>query len=699
MTLRLSYAEWNAKLCSFFFSENQAGQPVTLFADDDALAEIVGVTDTSEAVESLTAAVRSRLGSENSGGLFKPVVMESFAWRRNPTGCPPSLPLLAVAVLAAHNMERAEDVGSNNYYIRFRELLDLPAAGGAPKGYAEAFPALWRGLTWWLDEHNQGRLGVSTIPTAPALSYIGFALSQALFRESDRQRLTHFFQWIQLTPGEEIQEAELITLFRNWVFAGYSVSAGLERAVADGQFAEQLGQILQAAAAKWDGVLRDDSGRKLGHILVTLELFPRPQTGLAAERPSGFPAQGEFTEVTGSRSVSISAVTEEWYGELTVALSRQVLDTGLRLVAEGFTLVYQPHRIVPMRIEPALGRWASVADVVPDEAHWILVREDIRERVGHFLNRYARSGWRERTAGCPDGWVLLGETFIDGPVDRDSVDEDLQRLVPTVRNRPVLQGGLPMPGGSSSYLLGGEPDIWVGTHTRDTRPLDLRVDGERYPLTADRVELRLLGLPEGPHEAWVGPTRIAFTTIETLGVNQPSNAATLVNRLAFDDGRLVPMSLGAVSWDGRAEPGQVSVVGAFCSGDVKGLPAALQPPLFLNRGASQYRLLGARLGEIAAIMEPLHPSWMERLRLHPQFFEIHPPFPVAWTLTRWPTRGWSTLARETLYPEGSGAAVGSSEEITAWREAVLEGVPPPGRDDLERWNAYVGVAREQQLER
>jgi len=203
---RLSYEDWTKRLCAYFFNPNNAGAPVTFFVDDELVRQLAGIDDAAEALADLASAVRGRLGPEQGDGMFARIHRECQRWRQaDPGSCPPSLPLLAVAVLAATHMARSGKIAAHNYYVQLRPLLGLPASGGSPPGYGADIPVLWRQLEWWLDVHHRGALGHSTIREHHFYTKIGFALSQALFRESDRRQLSEFYRSL-LRPTEHFDQ-------------------------------------------------------------------------------------------------------------------------------------------------------------------------------------------------------------------------------------------------------------------------------------------------------------------------------------------------------------------------------------------------------------------------------------------------------------------------------------------------------------
>src|SRR5690242_3406106 len=119
----LSYSDWTQLLCKHFFRPDRAQQPVTFFVDDELLGHLEGSGDPDAGVDSLVTALLPRLSPDSYGGLFASIEQECAIWRaRTPAACPPSLPLLASAVLAATRMARESGIAANNYWTRFSDL-------------------------------------------------------------------------------------------------------------------------------------------------------------------------------------------------------------------------------------------------------------------------------------------------------------------------------------------------------------------------------------------------------------------------------------------------------------------------------------------------------------------------------------------------------------------------------------------------
>ncbi len=656
------------------------------------VAELAQSGSPSDAIQSLTTAVSRRLDLKASN-VFSHVDQDFHEWKmRGSRGAPPSLPLLALAVLAATRMAREEGISSANYYLRFRRLLNIDGKG-EPRGYSESVPFFWEQLRGWLNVANDGQLGVSTVTGNQHLTNIGFALSQALFRTADRQRLTHFFQWIDLQPGDDISAGELLALFRSWAPRRSSIHGGVLRMADSDKFAEQLASILQTEARHWDGALRDESGRRLGRILIVAQLFPKPKLSFFAQCPPGFPDHATFASKTGLR-VSVSRQAEGWYGELAIAPGHMadLLQKGLKLESDGFALEYKADRVVPLSENTEISGWASTRQVYPGEPHWILARSDSSAAVALYLQRYAEDGWRlyERRESFPAGWNLFRDVLIDKvPTD---VPAELARIAPTVRERPAFFGGLPLSKYPATYLWLGEPDLWIPpsfapearTVTIDDRVLDRPATGQ--------VALRELGLQAGAHRVQVGPSTRQFGTIRTLRDPKALNKATLGYTLVRDGNRLVTATVNPSALVDRDNDPEVHLIGASITrGNVDAISKSY-PPLLFPKGAEEYILIGAKPGDLKRVSEPPPPAWVAVLPLYSKVFEVLPEFETVWLLIRWRTAPPEVRLVAGKGPLNEPTAGRPPEAISDWA-GTIQSTPDPAVPELELWNEYQKVAQ------
>lgn len=691
-----SYDAWTKALRDHFFTEANAAIPVTFFVDDDVLAEVAGITDPLAARAGLANAVRPRLLPESTGDIFGRVVDESWAWRlKHPESNPPFLPVLALAVLAAAHMARTEHWAAHNYYGPLREVLRLPRGRGMPVGYDGAMQALWGHLTWWLNEYKAGGLGLSSIPAHPSPAHIGYALSQALFRSSDRQRLTHFFLALDLAPHEPIEVAELLTYFRAWSQRSHLSSGAREMARRD-EYREVLAGILAAEWDRWDGSLRDERGRRLGQIFVTLDLYLRPRLAFVAERPLGFPARTTFNFDGIRESVELTAVSNDLYGELPIDVTARTLDTGLRGVHDSIALGLTPSPVIPFRQNEALGSWASVRQLVPGEQHWVLVRNDHAAILRSYLGEAALAGWREVQGIAPAEWTFFRDVVIDA-VPHDAPSTALSRVVPSLRARPSFWGGLPLSSNPDLYLLGGEPDLWGPTpQVGETLPVSIDDRLVSADFEGGRFALRGRDLPHGPHTVTVGPTTLRFQTVDTIGVVNSRGSAALSHLLRLRDGRYSASSArGASETISAPSPDLVQVLGISLLGAPASLPIRSRAPLLLPAKAEEYIVLGAVAGQLARPQVPPYaPHWVRAISPFSAGREFLPPFDVVWVLVAWRSGEWESRLRSNLEPAACDPDTTKASSVREWGRCFLELAPHVSSDAVELWSRYRAFAEE-----
>lgn len=611
---------------------------------------------------------------------------------RGSQGPPPSLPLLALSVLAATRMAREEGVSSSNYYLRFRRLLNLPG-GGEPRGYSETVPSLWNQLKRWLNDTNRGELGLSTVVGNENLANIGFALSQALFRTADRQRLTHFFQWVDLRPGDTISSDELLALFRSWAPRRSAVHKGVLKMAESATFSEQLASILQTELQHWDGGLRDEAGRRLGRILIVAKLFPKPQLALIAQCPAGFPNQATFI-ATGARRLSLSKSAAGWYGEIPSEpeFVAEALRIGLKLVSGGFALEYKADRVVPLAENIDIGYWASTRQVHPGEAHWILADRHLSREVASYLERHAQTGWRlyERADALAPGWTLFRDVVINAvPTD---VPTDLRRIAPAIRERPTFWGGLPLSKGPDTYLWLGEPDLWIpASFAPEAQTVKVDTLVLRRPTTG-KLQLQQLRLDPSVHTIQVGPSHRQFGTVKTLGNVHAAATGSLGYLLAEVGSRWVATAFNPSQAPGTDDNSTVSLSGASIAHGNRTYWARQHPPLLLPKGAGEYVLLGSSPGQLQRLIEPKVAAWLAGLPLYSKVFELSPDFEPVWLVIRWRTAPAEIRLKVAKAPKDVAEPAASADAVSSWARAFLSTYQPmPDAADL--WAQYQKVSQ------
>ena len=188
----VAYESWNNAIAAYFVSGTPKGSPIFLSLDGDAIHEIasgfLGQQIEDDAVEHFVAAVRRRVISRKNrlciDGLENKI-----------EGIPGGVGFLGLMVYAAHNMQEADGIDDSNYFIRLRDLLNMPGTGrpdGLPPGREEP---LWLDWNRYLLKSGFQKTAYRGLGSRTFLQYV---ISQAILRESDKHYLINKFSEARL---------------------------------------------------------------------------------------------------------------------------------------------------------------------------------------------------------------------------------------------------------------------------------------------------------------------------------------------------------------------------------------------------------------------------------------------------------------------------------------------------------------------
>lgn len=245
------YAEWQKVLEEAFFSPAWDGHPVVMYMDDD---EAVAMQSRYGLEVPLVQAV-SRVISADEPKPYEAVERHELS-RRSDDRAPAVLPLLACSVIAATRMANDGIRRANNYHSHFSQLL-AGREGALTSAKYQSVAGMWQRLASW--QHRWGAYrGVCTIPSPADLPHnqarIGYALSQAVLRGTDRQLLPKFFEAVRQHHGTAwpLAGAVLVEYLERWGQA-HSFSPGFMRAASHPEFRPLVEKILGNFANVWDG--------------------------------------------------------------------------------------------------------------------------------------------------------------------------------------------------------------------------------------------------------------------------------------------------------------------------------------------------------------------------------------------------------------------------------------------------------------
>lgn len=195
-----NYEDWNTAIADYFLAGAAKGSPIFLSLDTEAIIEIASgfltARITENHVEDFLGAVRSRVISKKNkltlDGLDKKI-----------NGIPGGVAFLGLMVYAAHNMQEEAGIDDANYFIRLRELLNLPGErrpDGLPAGTEEP---LWRQWNSFL--LKSGFQKTAHRGSGPR-TFLQYVISQAILRESDKQYLANRFSEARLQPNMDPEQ-------------------------------------------------------------------------------------------------------------------------------------------------------------------------------------------------------------------------------------------------------------------------------------------------------------------------------------------------------------------------------------------------------------------------------------------------------------------------------------------------------------
>lgn len=473
----VAYRAWNDRIRDVVYPELETPVPVYMDLEGHRLAALAHHAGCSEAeVPTHLAGVVAATADIGTCRVFAPHSVLFSSWlRTGSTEAPPILPLLAVFSLAAERMAHSDHMAANNYYGRLVELIggDRETIGQSYRRVAEPF---WRGLNVWLNAMGGGR----GIPTATSVGhrYVGLAVSQALIREADRERLERFFVSFDLTAGADIPPRDLEPLIDAWMTQSNSAASHHLRSLWQRTaLRSHLAEIAATELAQWHGRQEETSHEETrSRVVLAMLLRAFPRRSMALIPMLFLPSAATAREITLHTTSGPLAVTAEPSEQGALTLAAGTVDPASLL--EGTISLEDPlsghhkrgpKRVVVFRRNELTGLWTEIRQVLMGDEVVVLTAEPALPSVVGLLDEVARPGWfvDEETAGVPDGWSLIRQIEIFSRPARAVADlSELAVLRPLTSSQLKLSGGLKLPSPSRNlWHAGRAPEvhaIWDG---------------------------------------------------------------------------------------------------------------------------------------------------------------------------------------------------------------------------------------------
>jgi hypothetical protein len=678
------YWQWQERLVRTFLNPAAKPGPFSLFVDEEEATRLW--PKEPHASESLSAAVSARVDWQ-SGDPFRKLAYEAARWERGRQQAPPpTLPLLAVTVLAASRMHHDADASSLAYFLRLAQALRPDASGPHLQELRQKLStgfdpvaSMWRALDRWVGERSES-LGASTIRGDHHFKRIGYPLSQALVRSDDRLRLTAFFHAVQVRARGVPEPVVLLEYLRIWASRPRGLSQSLMRALSDARCDSLLADYLSRLASSWDGTVLTVEGKRRLDVRVAVDLHDmraRWAIPLVAgiDREVLTSESGARVEITRPQVGSLY----ELHGDLPAVADG--LHRGFRLTSRSCAAAADRSQILAFGEDADAGGWLSMPSVRPFEDHLLAVAPALRREIEGALDEAAEPGWkalpqRPSSAILP-GWIIYRSVRF---TDAGALHGALRRvggalahaLRPDASLRPRLANGLPIARhlAAGHYLAGGEPDLVIPAGT-EIRHVPASLDGVAQvpPFLAKGfpIELRRRGpLSLGEHELLVDGDRLRFSLLAGTGEPPPCPPRPLTWKSKSGYKQLGPA-------DGEAG----AMYGAL-------VPGECPEPMLIRRGSTAWLI--SRDGCASPRTAPdLVPPVPGRALPQPYYFEITPAQDHVWMvetragrprpplLLRWQEPYFAHLDEESKSLWGAAAPAPHSEDklwelyLRAWR--------------------------------
>lgn len=387
-------------------------------------------------------------------------------------GLPPFTALLASFSCAAEQMSSDAQFSSSNYYERLYQHLGEPEVGAVNKlqsagKYTEPF---WLALNYWLDETDNiyGR------PTARAINtwkYVSYAISQALIREADRQKLTHMFLDFGMAPGEKISEPEMRLYLDEWMSRSTATS-WLRTVWSHSDLRDRVTASAVEELANWSGSdsPQDTASSSEKQLFwgAHLSRFPRKSLRLFLGVNGSTEEFCSDFKITEDQSVTVSEAFQAtqgkvWFSEYPgidclvldpinqISIGHLLLANFSLRSADSQRSVARVHKPIIVLTKPdGSTSFREVSRVSLNKQFMLLCHQSWVAKVESHLNTFCSSGFEKHDAaglqGIPAGWVLFSGVVFNSTIV-DEIDsgglEQLAALVPLDDGRGIhLEGGL-----------------------------------------------------------------------------------------------------------------------------------------------------------------------------------------------------------------------------------------------------------------
>jgi hypothetical protein len=478
-----SYSDLNDLLCDAIFSSEKSFRPAYVEIDEHVETELMDFFDCNQDeirthISKLVADRISQTGTKHDP--FVGIHRDLLTWRKSlakESSNYPEIPLLLTFTFAAVDMGGDGGHDPNAYYPRLHEMLKVSDQNALAESYRNFSSYLWGSLNHWLDVVHKGQYGVGTAYSIGSQLHVGYPLSQALIRSTDRKKLPRLFRRCGFSAFASTVENDIEPIIDDWVnadehaFGSFRApSKPFKRLWEQADAREKMCTLVCRELESWDGsvpkVMREDGALiDDDELLVRLEAtrasFPSPKLNVSFA-VSGFTLKDkgsiEVIDVNGeSHSIALAVDPSGWMRPNVAVLpisDRDLLEKGLSVAYEGNLKANRPpKKVLVLRLDDLTHRFREVERIELGVRSMIIV-QDFKETlnsVREIINTCSRPTPREISAselpGLPEGWVLFTEVELFQPPNPELVKHiNLESLKPIQSGSLTFSSGLQLPG-------------------------------------------------------------------------------------------------------------------------------------------------------------------------------------------------------------------------------------------------------------
>lgn len=511
------YADLNDLLCDAMFSKEKSSRPAYVEIDEQVEVELLAFFDCKPEeirsnISKLVAERISQTGSKHDP--FIGIHRNLLVWRKSLSQTPsnyPEIPLLLTFTFAAVDMGGDGGHDPNAYYPRLHEMLKIEEQGPLAESYRNFSSYLWGSLNYWLDIVHQGQFGIGTAYSIGTQKHVGFPLSQALIRSTDRKKLPRLFRRNGFSAFSSVIENDIEPIIDEWVsadehaFGSYKApSKPFIRLWEQTDARQKMCTLICRELESWDGsvpeVIREDGAvvdddELLVRLEATRTSFPSNQLNVSFA-VSGFTMKEmRSIDVIDSSSekhpIALAVDPSGWMrpnvGVLPIS-DQDLLEKGLNVEYDGnLKASRSPKKVVVLKLDDLTHRYREVERIELGVRSMVLVQDfkETLKSVREIINTCSRPTPKELSSselpGLPNGWVLFADVELFQPPSPDLVKHaNLESLKPVHSGSLTFSSGLQLPGRIPKWhgAIGLEIRATVVGSTKLTVRIECYEDGD-----------------------------------------------------------------------------------------------------------------------------------------------------------------------------------------------------------------------------